>query len=459
MVSRETFGSPNRYSHRQRPIREPSDTVSRLFHVEQDHSAEGDYRRAQVRRPRRPWLMALLVMTLPLLAACSLTDSPDGWAAPTTSPHDEDVVLLSAGDGHIVAYDFTTSREQWRFPDQNDSFIGLDDTVDPGAFYSNPAFVAAGSENEEIVVATYNDGIIFAIRTDGSGARELFHANARLVAGIVVDDTTAYVATTDKHVYAINIEDPPASSSPDARGLLWDFHGLSKEVWGTPALAETVAHGKILLVPGMDGTLYALRATDGDIAWKLDTDAAIATNILVAGGRAYIGGFDRAFRAIDLETGDMDWEQTGNDWFWTTPLLVEGVIYVADLSGALWAWSADTGDDIWAAPYNANRRRPRQGHPQYGRHRTHPGHPQRSGPRRGPPQRRQDLGVIGFRSAHSRQRSGRPAPTRRGRLHQQRRRRRVRGSSGAPQIPPHLPGAQCLDHPGHRAFQGAGRRD
>ena len=298
--------------------------------------------------------MALLVLTLPLLAACSLTDSPDGWAAPTTSPHDEDVVLLSAGDGHIVAYDFTTSREQWRFPDQNDSFIGLDDTVDPGAFYSNPAFVAAGSEDEEIVVATYNDGIIFAIRTDGSGARELFHANARLVAGIVVDDTTAYVATTDKHVYAINIEDPPASSSPDARGLLWDFHGLSKEVWGTPALAETVAHGKILLVPGMDGTLYALRATDGDIAWKLDTDAAIATNILVAGGRAYIGGFDRAFRAIDLETGDMDWEQTGNDWFWTTPLLVEGVIYVADLSGALWAWSADTGDAIWAAPYNAN---------------------------------------------------------------------------------------------------------
>ena len=330
----------------------------RLFHVKRGRSVRRPLRPFHVkhsRSPRRLGLLALLALTLPLLAACSLTDSPDGWAAPTTSPQDADVVLLAAGDERIVAYDFATGTEKWRFPDQNDSFTGLDRTVDPGAFYSNPAFVAPGSENEEIVVGAYADGTVYAIRTDGSGARELFDADALLVAGIVIDGTIAYVATTDQHVYAINTEDPPQSRRLEERGLLWDFRGISKEVWGTPALADTAAHGKILLVPGMDGTLYALRTADGVLAWQLDTDAAIATNIVVDGSRAYFGGFDRGFRAVDLETGDVAWENQGNDWFWTTPLLREGVIYVADLSGTLWAWSADDfGAPVWAAPYNAN---------------------------------------------------------------------------------------------------------
>ncbi|MEE9278295.1 MAG: PQQ-binding-like beta-propeller repeat protein [Dehalococcoidia bacterium] len=322
---------------------------------------------------RRRWLLVPLVLAIPIIAACRIQNDPDGWAAPLSIGDEDDrqVLIVRTDDDHLarVSVDLTTDPATvttiWEFPGSptlelagsrtyaDDEFPGLVDEIGASGFYGTPALL--GPEGEELIVGDYDEGVVYALRTDGTSARIIFETDDRVIAGVLVDEDrrTAYIATADNRVIAVDTEKPEAS--------LWTFDESGEAIWGTPALADSRKHGRLLIVPSLDGNVYALR-TDPDVAdherlaWKFETGAGIASSVVVQDGRAFVGGFDRTFYAIDLDSGTEVWRRSGSNWFWTTALVDGGIVYVGDLDGKVWAWDAETGAPVWEAPYDANDR-------------------------------------------------------------------------------------------------------
>ena len=324
----------------------------------------------QVRSPSRRWLGAAFVIAIPVLTACGINDDPDGWAPPIETEVERSdgstvsVILVRTGDNRIAAIDLTSLNPiVWEFPGtpsgqpvaEDNVFPGILTEIDAKGFYGVPTPI--GPQGEEFVIADHDDGIVYALRRDGTSARVILDTEDRVIAGIVVDPDgrTIYVSTTDARVYALDTENPPRHRD-DTERLRWLVTDLDGKVWGTPALVETDAHGLLLLVPTTNGTVIALRTDDSNVAWSFRAGAGIASDIVVRGGLAYVGAFDRQLYALDVETGEPRWTQTGDDWFWTKALIVDGALYVGDLAGNVWAWDALTGAPLWAVPYNTDER-------------------------------------------------------------------------------------------------------
>ena len=312
-----------------------SATESRLFHVKQPPPQNG-----------RPWLFALLLLALPILIACRGTTGATGWAPPTEIPGREGKVIVGNGDNRLSVIDIDAGREEWTFPDPEKFFPGLLDTIDADAFYAAPAFLPG---DEEFVVGSEEDGIIYAIRNDSTSARLIFDTEDRLIAGLISDGFIIYATTAERGVFAIDTRAPETAS--------WVFPVIAGELWGTPGLAQSQTYGQLLLVPSMNGDVYALRTealNDSDrLAWRVQTGGSVASSVIFADGVAYFGSFDRKLYAVDVEKGQVLWTAPGNGWVWGSPHIAGNTIYVADLSGRVQALDRADGSPRWLAPYEA----------------------------------------------------------------------------------------------------------
>lgn len=308
--------------------------------------------RSSASLPRRPLLVLVLLLALPLLAACDVADQPDGWGAPTPDPMEPETrLLVPTGDDRVIAVRFidqTIGTAAWQFPDDDNRFPGLDGEIDPVAFYADPVW---SSLTDEWLLAGYQDGAVYAVQRDGESARVLFRTDARIVANLILDDDRIYIADTGYRVHAVGLEQPEET--------IWSWDGdTDQQIWAAPALVET-SRGRLLVVAGLDGRVTAL-TVDGDepgtVAWSFELDAAIAGSLAAEDGIVYVGGFDRVFYALDAASGALIWSAKGSHWFWSTPLIHEGTIFVADLRGNVYAWDARNGAARWLAPYEANER-------------------------------------------------------------------------------------------------------
>ncbi len=308
----------------------------------------------QTLRSRRPQLrhrtpLVLLILSLPILVSCTSVTGTTGWAPPAEVPGRDGEVIVRNNDDRISIINIESATEEWTFPNQDELFPGLIDKINSDAFYAPPVFLPG---NDEFLIGSEEDGIIYAVRSDSSSARLIFDTGDRLIAGIVSDGVNIYAATAERGIFAININSPETAS--------WFYDGIGGELWGTPALTLSRTHGQLLIVPSMNGSIYALRTETASrtdrLAWRVKTGASIASNVVTSDGVAYIGSFDRNLYAIDVETGKTLWTATGNGWFWGNPRIAGNTIYIADLSGRLQAIDRSDGSPIWLSSYEAGEK-------------------------------------------------------------------------------------------------------
>lgn len=323
--------------------------LQKLFHVKQSLQKRPGLRRI-LRHPLV--LVALLLLAIPVIAACDVADQPDGWAAPTPDPVEPETQLLApTGDKMVVALrllDGNFGAADWQFPDDDGHFPGLDAEIEPEAFYADPVWVES---TDEWLLAGYSDGVLYAVRRDGESARVLFDSEARLVADLVVDGTRVYLADTSYRVYAVDIEQP---GEP-----VWTWNGDSElQIWSGPALVDT-ERGRLLIVAGLDGRVTALHVDGpqvGTAAWQIAIESGIAGAVSASDGLVYVGGLDRSLYGLDAATGGQVWEAQASHWLWGTPLIRDGVIYTTDLRGNVYAFDALTGEKRWLEPFAADDR-------------------------------------------------------------------------------------------------------
>jgi len=110
--------------------------------------------------------------------------------------------------------------------------------------------------------------------------------------------------------------------------------------------AQPTIAGPQVLVGGLDGALYALKADDGSILWRVDTGGEIGGAPVVAKELAYFGSADGSFRAVD-RSGQVRWIHAGKAAIYSTPVVVDDTVVFGDNAGAVHALDLLTGQSHW----------------------------------------------------------------------------------------------------------------
>jgi hypothetical protein len=120
-----------------------------------------------------------------------------------------------------------------------------------------------------------------------------------------------------------------------------------------PQHVQIIASNGLLYISTARG-LYALRADNGQVAWRFDTELPLGNSptVDVVTKVLYVGGFDRKLHALDAITGNHLWEFAGAlAGYDTNPLVVKGKVILGNRDGSMYAIGAhgttQQGQLIW----------------------------------------------------------------------------------------------------------------
>ena len=93
--------------------------------------------------------------------------------------------------------------------------------------------------------------------------------------------------------------------------------------------------------------LYALRVSDGKLLWSYPTEAS-ADNFLVTSGVAYLTSTDGTVAALRTTNGALLWHYTIPGQVFNTPLVDGDTVYIGAATGIVYALKANTGVLRWS---------------------------------------------------------------------------------------------------------------
>ncbi len=140
----------------------------------------------------------------------------------------------------------------------------------------------------------------------------------------------------------------PERSVPDEAAEQWAVDGINKGDHTAAKASAVPAPTGDLIVPGDDGTVYAVGPA-GEVRWAAATHPSafgIHGTPAIANGTAYVGAYDGALYAFDLATGERRWRTPLGDAIGSSPAyhdgrLYVGVEYLGPNDGSLYAVDAD----------------------------------------------------------------------------------------------------------------------
>jgi len=183
-----------------------------------------------------------------------------------------------------------------------------------------------------------------------------FHTAGYVISSPAVAGGTAYVASTDHNLYAVDA----------ATGALkWKFPTKSR-VTSSPAVANGLVY-----VESYDGNMYAVDAASGKEKWHFATagerryagkhlhgappdgetmpdpfDIYLSSPAIV-GGVAYFGSGDGNVYALDAASGQLKWKFATGDVVHASPAVADGVVFVGSWDSYFYALDAATGQPKW----------------------------------------------------------------------------------------------------------------
>ena len=124
-------------------------------------------------------------------------------------------------------------------------------------------------------------------------------------------------------------------------------------------MAQSAAHGSLLLLPERSGDLHAFDTQALEIRWSYDMEGPLWASPLVWGPYVYSVSWAGVMRCLSLQTGDDIWATPLGARVTATPILAGGVLYVATETGELHALDARSGrllfrDRVSSSPIQAS---------------------------------------------------------------------------------------------------------
>ena len=300
---------------------------------------------------RIQWIPVLVLLLLPLVAACGLNRfGADAWSGVTI---EGDVLYVASGEGRVTALDISGDSEDGRgnpariwgpYPSNNEDELG--------PVYGAPvlgAFAGDGLTGKtSVFVATYQDpeddddieANLFAIDSTTGTRNWAAPVPGQVVGSPTLIGNTLVVSTTDGLLYALTLE-------TDERALprtAWREFKADGKIWS----AATASNGT-LYFGTMEHTVYAVDAEEGTERWSFEVGGAVVGSPLVINGTVYVGALDRKIYALDAATGEQKGEFTGDNWFWAGLVSDGSTIYAATLGGNVYSLDLNLGER-WSTP-------------------------------------------------------------------------------------------------------------
>ncbi len=283
--------------------------------------------------------------------------TPPGWVS------DANLVLVGDQTGNLYALDADTGQPRWQHQDDGYPFI------------ARPVHVG------DAIFAPSSSGTLYVFDAKGQ-VRWTFHTKAPLWAEAVVHENTVYLASMDRHLYALDVDTGRVRwkqnlAAPMAHGPLFKEGRLYVPTYGKGVKAVDPEQGKVLwtalegawvwhtpqdggkaiFVGTMDGRVVALHPESGQVLWEKNLDAAVVARPGwdEARGVVYIAGENGTLWALDGDTGNVRWSRAEDGWkkkLYTEPLPYEDRVFLAlhTTPPTLLALDAGTGQTEWVYP-------------------------------------------------------------------------------------------------------------
>ncbi len=247
---------------------------------------------------------------------------------------DSDTVYVGSNDSYMYAFDITDGSQKWRF--KTERGIWATPVVADGRLYF-------GSLDHNFYALNTSDGTeIWKAAADGA-----------VTAKPVVQDGRVYIGSFASEFLALD-----ASSGSE----VWRFAGAESWYWG-----EAVATADMIFAPSLDGKLYALNISNGQLRWKLETGGAIIGRPAIVRDRIAVGSRDGRLRIVKLVDGQGT-TQCNLGAEIRTPITADGAfLYLGTADHGIRAIEVKTNgnpDDVWAhfsnedVPVSPDRQKP-----------------------------------------------------------------------------------------------------
>jgi outer membrane protein assembly factor BamB/PKD repeat protein len=262
------------------------------------------------------------------------------WTFDTGSPVSsspsvvDGVVYIGSHNRNLYALDALSGDLQWKFDtgERND-YVSSSPAVANGVVY------IGGMKYKIHAVDAYSGNLLWdyklPIRTT---IRSSISSSAAVADGVVI------IGNMDGTVYAF---------SEETGNLLWTYAIPRTEydentIFSSPAMADGMVY-----INSYGGALYALDASTGALRWSSVNQGGYGSSSspAVVGGIVYAGSsYAHGFRACDALTGDLLWKYDTNASIASGPAVHNGVVYLADFDGTVFARNASTGNLLWSYP-------------------------------------------------------------------------------------------------------------
>lgn len=135
----------------------------------------------------------------------------------------------------------------------------------------------------------------------------------RYGSSVVADRERVYLASRDKHLYALDQE-------------------TGKEAWRVAAgdimTATPALYRDLVLFAAYDGKVSAVAARDGAPRWTFDAKLAVAGDLAVSGDRVLLGSRSYDLVSLDAATGREQWRRYyWFSWIESPPAVFDGSVY------------------------------------------------------------------------------------------------------------------------------------
>lgn len=238
-------------------------------------------------------------------------------------------------DSEVAAFSTEDGKRRWsasvRPAEEADAAISGGIAYDNGIVY-----VTAGYD-EVVAVDAQNGQVKW---------RGVIPAPSRAAPTIL--DGRVFVTTISNTIIALNA----------ATGIIeWEFSGLGEST-GLIGAASPAATSELVIPAFSSGELYALRVTNGSVAWSDNLSSSVRLGGMtglsdirglpvVDGNMVYAISYGGKLAAIDVRTGARQWQRDISGT--KSPAVVGNGVYVISAQGQIAAFDKDTGGVAWVS--------------------------------------------------------------------------------------------------------------
>ncbi len=234
---------------------------------------------------------------------------------------DQDTAYL-AYNQHVYAINAINGNEIWRYPAEANAKI---------TFYAPPALTS----DNQLIISGYNNILYSLDATNGTEKWSFKNGKNRFIGSPLVTDAGIFASNSDNSLYALGLQG----------NLLWSFK-TSGEQWAQPVIDPD---GSKLYIPSLDHYLYAINL-DGQLQWKTTESlggAIVGSPAISSAKVLYVGSFSSQMFAINTQNGEIIWKVPTEAWVWSGPVLKDNVLYFGDLNTSFYALNAENGNTLW----------------------------------------------------------------------------------------------------------------